>query len=55
MNTGETTQAMDPNTVGSSEQVQDDPMAMLQRARELVAASVRRDFSLSCMWLTRGT
>ena len=31
---------MDPNTVGSSEQVQDDPMAMLQWARELVAASV---------------
>ena len=39
--------------MGLSEQVQDDPMAMLRRAREIIAASVCRDFPLSYTWLTR--
>ena len=48
-NTGETIQVMEPSAMNSSEQVQDDPMTALQRARELVAASVCGDSPLSYM------
>ena len=44
---GETMQAMNTSAMSSFEQAHDDPMVALQRARELIAASVCKDFSLS--------